>query len=636
MEQISLKNKELEYIIIQIFNETYEDFINRYGEKHKEYIKKMLESISGKIQKKEMFQGALASAHVDMGVIYGKSDKLSAILKHELYHVFNESAFGTTTSYATLPSNYKEFLEKAGIIKKEYENKTKEYKKKWKDEPETLEYLIVDYDTFFKSFDLGDSEIEKWTEWFNARTNERDMKPHFLDLGNGFYMGSKSSSSFYDYYINICDMVSCLIPEDKLIEMHLNTEHHKTDYSFQEMISDFDNNYETSLDSDEKKKYGYPYLKILCDTKTIDENARKNDNVTLSTLQSCMRTCFRAYLCKMNNVNEINEENIKTIFNEIKKMQQYMVWNVDTKKMEELPYIQEMINVQEKFKEMCKSLSKNNSNIEQMLERVDYRSENPFQKIENGEAIANGLFINDNQDLKERQYGEYKVKTDENGIKTNMYKNIKVMFGDKIFELLFKRYNSKEDNELSKLYEMIQNVDEDNTNSVKEVYNYIYSLYINKMNSMLKTDENSSTEFEKCYNTIKKMQELSLVRLEDGKYIGSFESVLELYKEKIGEYEKYIECVTKQEIKIDFERTNNDSTSFRNKLALSEKNKLNGYLSDIEQVRQENINNAKERITPTIVKIGTQTAGLHEINSIGQEIRDTYNSKYAEKAELKE
>lgn len=627
MEKLSLKSSELEEIIIRIFNETYEDFVNKYGEKHKEYIKQMLENISDKVQKKEMFEGALASANVEMGIVYGKSDKLPAILKHELWHTFNESAFGTETSYATLPDRYKDFLDKAGIIRKEYEIKMKEYQEKWKDEPERLKYLLVDYDIFLKNYDLGDSEIEKWTEWFNSRTNERDMVEHFVDLGNGFYMGGKSSSSFYDYYINLCDMICCIIPEDKLLDMHLNTEHHKTDYSFQKMISDFDDNYAMPLDENERERYGFPYLKILYNTRTIDENARKNDSVTLEAIQNCMGTCFKAYLCKMDNFKNPNESNLRSMYSEIKKMQKYMVWNVDIKKMEELPYIQEMLKIQGKFKRMCENLAKENPEIEQMMKNIGYKEKNEFEKINNGDEIAKKLFAKNDGNFEEKQYGEYTVKVNETGIKGNMYKNARIVFGDKIFNQLLKKCNTQEDNEILKLYQMIESVDETDVKSIEQTYNYIYSLYENKMNSVLRTDENSSTDFKRCYNDIRQMQELALLRNRDGKYIGTFENVLNLYKQKIEEYGKYIDYATEVGISEDLEKTGHDSSSFRNKLATNKKSELDSYIFDINETQRDRVNG---NLSLKDIGNSTQTIDLQEIDAVTQEVKHTYKQKIGE------
>lgn len=626
-KKLSLGDKNLEDVIIQIFNETYEDFIKKYGEKHSTYIKQMLEGIADKVQKKEMFEGALASAHVEMGVVYGKSDKLPAILKHELYHVFNESALGTETSYATLPQRYLDFLAGTGVIRQEYEKKMAEYKERWKNEPEILESLLVDYDTFFKRFDLGDSEIEKWAEWFNSRTNIRDMKPNFQDLGEGFYMESESSGSFYDYYINICDMVSCLIPETKLIDMHLNTEHHKTDYSFQDMTGDFDKNYEAALDDEEKEKYGYPYLKILIDTKTIDENARKNDSITLSAIQSCMKTCFRAYLCKMNNISEISPENIKTIFSEIKKMQQYMVWNVDLEKMTELPCVQEMVNIQKRFKEICQTMVQDNPDIEEMMQNVDYTAENSFKKIDDGEIIANNLFTNNDQDSKEYKFGRYVAKTGKDGIKGNLYQSIRAVFGKEIFNLLFEGYTSNPNNELHTLYKKIESIDENDPASIEGAYNDIYSLYADRMDDMLKTDENSSADFKGQFNTIKRMQELTPIGTKDGAYIASFERILDIYKKKVSKFKEYIDFATQHEIKIDLERGSHDSSRFRNKLAAEKKSRLDSYLAEIEQTHIDSLDKLSEQIPLTKIADSTQNIGLQEVRDVTNDVRNSYKGR---------
>ena len=92
-KNIVTKDNNIDRIIYQILNEAYHEFIQCYGQKHSEYIKERIESITDKVRKTpQYYSGAIASANYEMGVVYTKSDKLSAVLKHEMWHVYNNSA----------------------------------------------------------------------------------------------------------------------------------------------------------------------------------------------------------------------------------------------------------------------------------------------------------------------------------------------------------------------------------------------------------------------------------------------------------------------------------------------------------------------------------------------------------------
>ena len=108
------------------------------------------------------------------------------------------------------------------------------------------------------------------------------------------------------------------VEKEKLLEMYLQTTEYETEYSFPEMLDEFDERYIDALETDEKDKYQYPYLKILMDIQTVDENARKNPEMARETLQSCMKTCFNAYLKKLDNIQDIDLNKAKEIYSQIK------------------------------------------------------------------------------------------------------------------------------------------------------------------------------------------------------------------------------------------------------------------------------------------------------------------------------
>ena len=373
-ENIVSKDNNIDIVVYNILNEAYHEFVQAYGEKHGNRIKEAIESITDKVKLAHLYySGPIASAHAEMGVVYSKSDKLAAVLKHEMWHVYNKAAEDREVSIQHIPKRYLEKLEESGYLEDLYNKKMQEYKERWKDEPIRLEYLLVDFEKFKNNkFDFGASPVEMWTEWFNSQTHLKDMQDNFWDWGEGYFTKSHSSNSFYDAYINIASMISCIIPKEKLLDVYLQTKDYKTDYSYPEMLEDFDERFASSLNDNERYTYEYPYLKILMDVETIDNNARKNPTVARQTLQSCMKTCFNAYIIKLENITSMDINTAKQIYSEIKYMQERMVWNIDISKMQDLDYVQAMDSIQIKFKSMIQGLDIENPEVKKMYETIDY------------------------------------------------------------------------------------------------------------------------------------------------------------------------------------------------------------------------------------------------------------------------
>ena len=256
-DDIISKDSSLNPIVYDILNEAYHEFRQMYGDKHSDYIKTLIESITDKVEKAGLYYfGPIATAHAQMGVRYTESDKLSAVLKHEMWHVYNDSASDREKSLQHIPQRYINKLRQNGYLEKLYAKTMEDYKERWKDEPERLEFLLTDFETFVNSrFDFEDSPVEIWTEWFNSQTHLKDMQENFWDWGDGYFTKSLSSDSFYDSYINIASMISCIIPKEKLLEMYLQTGEYQTDYSYPEMLEEFDERYANSLDGEESEKY---------------------------------------------------------------------------------------------------------------------------------------------------------------------------------------------------------------------------------------------------------------------------------------------------------------------------------------------------------------------------------------------
>lgn len=449
MSKLDLKDKNLDSDIVRIFTEIYEDFISVHGEKHKDRVKQLLENISSKVKKKDLYMDALASANSQMGVVYGKSSKLSPILKHELFHVFNDSAIDSKDSLAYMPERYKAIFEDKGIIRIQYETVQNQRRERFKNDPEILKMVLTDYETFREQFVLGDGdqEVEKWTEWFNTKTNARDMKNNFWNWGDGFYTKSLSSKSFYDCYINLAEMVSKLFSKEKILDMFMDNPSYRTEYTYKHLIDEFDEQYANSLSEEERKEYAYPYLKVMIDTLTINDNARKDNSKAGSAYQSCTNTLFKAYLQKINSITQFGKEELKSIYAEIKDLQDSMMWNVDIEKMKDLEYIQTLTQIQERFKQMCYEIDdkQQDAEITQMTEQIDYDSYNHYQKIIGGEDIARDILITPNDNKNETfTIDEFTTKVGNNGIKGNLYESLRVLFGDEAFNLLFEEYQNEQ------------------------------------------------------------------------------------------------------------------------------------------------------------------------------------------------
>lgn len=633
------KDSGLDPRVYDILNEAYHEFRQMYGDKHSDYIKTLIEGITDKVQKADLYYfGPIATAHAQMGVRYTESDKLSAVLKHEMWHVYNNSASDREKSLQHIPQKYIDKLLQNGYLEEIYTKKMENYKESWKDEPERLELLLTDFETFINSrFDFEDSQVEMWTEWFNSQTHLKDMKENFWDWGDGYFTKSLSSDSFYDSYINIASMISCIIPKEKLLEMYLQTGEYQTDYSYPEMLEEFDERYANSLNGEESEKYKYPYLKIIMDTKMVSDNARKNPSVALTALQSCMKTCFNAYLQKLKSIENIDFEQAKKIYSEIKYMQEQMVWNADISKMQELECIQAMSKVQDKFKSMLQGLDLGNSEVMQMLENIDYTADNPFKFVEGGEKISRKI-ISTQRENKTNLIsinGNYKVHVGKNGIKDNLYSTLFALLGDKKYNLLYENFqdndllNSK-DNILLKFYKQIEEATADE--DFITIYNSIYELYGQKLEDTLKINENIERYFEGYSKEIVELQKNGLFNEKNKMYLPGLEQIIDIYNKKVQAYEQEIDKITEDDIQRNLKegRTRELAERFAQRIPNMYKSKLSEQQARISTQRENQALQYME-LNKTAYSISTQEIGKTTINV---PTLDKKNAEIIEQTEL--
>ena len=477
-------------------------------------------------------------------------------------------------------------LNDIGYIKNEYNKKIERKKLRSKDR----KYKIKSYDEFLDEFLLDDDETEKWTEWFNVKTHTKDMKYGFVDLENGYFMKNLSSGSFYDNYTNMADMVSCLIPKEKLLEMYLNSRDYKTEYSHEDMMKEFDEKYKNALDENEKNYYKYPYLKLLLDTNCISENARTNKEKTLETLQSSMKTCFKAYNIKLENYKDFDIDDAKTVFEEIKYMQEHMVWNLDINKMKDLDYIKEMEKIQNKFKSMCKKLDRKNPEIKEMTKKVDYKKYNSLEKVKDGDEIVKNVFLQNKEKNNIEKIDNYVVNTNENGIKGNLYSTLNLLYKRNKFNLIFKNYQNEYlengENKLVEIYNMINDVKgENDIQKIVNIYDYMYNDYEMKFEK-LPTDTNVSGELNKYYKDIIIMQKNTIINTKDKNYLPSFEKMKQMYEEKINEFKKYIDYCSKKNIEKRIKKNMNIEISKKYEYRNANKEKKN-YDKFLENMNEE-------------------------------------------------
>lgn len=620
------RDKKLNPEILQILNETYNEFIQMYGEKHSSYIKEKIESMTDKVKKVSLYYtGPIASAHSEKGIIYSESKILFAVLKHELWHVFNNSANDRNVSLQHIPIEYIQQLDNNGYMKQQYTKKMEEYKEKFRDEPERLKFLLTDYENYRDNkFDFDDSPVEMWTEWFSTQTHLNDMEENFWDWGEGYFTRTKSSDSYYDSYINVASMISCLIPKEKLLDMYLNTKEYKTGFSFPEMQKEFDEKYADALQEEDKDKYKYPYLKIMMNVKEISENARINPEIALEKLNDSMKICFNAYCLKLENIKDIDIEKAKEIYSEIKFMQEHMVWNVDINKMQDEEYIVSLGKVQNKFREMLSSLDLEDSEINQMYTNIDYTIDNPFEIIPKAQKIVERITDDKSEDKnKIAIIDNYKTMTDKNGIKNNLYNSLFSLLGEKKYKLMFTQYANEENEKSNDLIRIVEKIEKANNNEeFKLIYEDIYELYSQKLENTLNVEENIELEFREYSKEIVELQKNGLFDENTKSYLPGLERVISIYNSKAMSYESKIDVITQNSIKEEIEQgsTQEQATIRANFIPNMYKQKLDeqriaidkqreNQLSQMERIKRDNY-----FITP--LQVGKATINVPTIDKM--------------------
>ena len=338
------------------------------------------------------------------------------------------------------------------------------------------------------------------------------------------------------------------------------------------------------------EKYKYPYLKMILDVKTVSDNARKNPTVAREALQSCMTTCFNSYLIKLNNIKEMDMEKAQNIYSEIKYMQEQMVWNTDISKMQELDYTRAMEKIQEKFKQLMQGMDIEKTEVQNMLETIDYKKNNPYVFIENGEEISKKIIETQNDDKGQLvDINGYKANVGTEGIKGNLYSSLFTLLGDEKYNLLFENFNNGTDNILLDFYKLIENVT--NESDIVNIYNKIYELYADKLESTLKTDENIAFLFERYSKEIVELQRNALFDDKEQKYFPKLEQIIDIYQQKAHIYEQEVDKVTEKEIQkyLSKGRTTEQATKWAERVPNIYKKELNEQKNRMNEQRKNQV-----------------------------------------------
>ena len=401
--------------------------------------------------------------------------------------------------------------------------------------------------------------------------------------------------------------------------MYLQTTDYKTDYSYPEMLEEFDTKFAEALNKIQKEEYKYPYLKIILDVKTISDNARKNPTVAREALQSCMTTCFNSYLIKLNNIQEMDMEKAQNIYSEIKYMQEQMVWNTDISKMQELDYTKAMEKIQEKFKQLMQEMDIEKPEVQNMLETIDYKESNPYVFIENGEEISKKIIETQNDDKGQLvDINGYRANVGTEGIKGNLYSSLFTLLGDEKHNLLFENFNNGTDNIFLDFYKMIESAT--NESDIVNIYNKIYELYADKLESTLKTDENIAFLFERYSKEIVELQKNALFDDKEQKYFPKLEQIIDIYQQKAHIYEQEVDKVTEKEIQkyLSGGRTIEQATKWAERVPNMYKKELNEQKDRMNEQRKNQVTEYKksqeEKPTEELRLFSEQEIGKNTIN----------------------
>ena len=203
-------------------------------------------------------------------------------------------------------------------------------------------------------------------------------------------------------------------------------------------------------------------------------------------------------------------------------------------------------------------------------------------------------------------------------IKGNLYSSLFTLLGDEKYNLLFENFNNGTDNILLDFYKLIESAT--NESDIVNIYNKIYELYADKLESTLKTDENIAFLFERYSKEIVELQRNALFDDKEKKYFSKLEQIIDIYQQKAHIYEQEVDKVTEKEIQkhLSEGRTIEQATKWTERVPNMYKKELNEQKKRMNEQRKNQVTEyqklQEEQPTVKLRLFSEQEIGKNTIN----------------------
>lgn len=530
---------EFKKYVLMIIDEFKAEFEREYGEKYLSYLGEQLDFLIPKVRLAFNFDGQTSAAIFPRELVYIPNGlKILPIMKHEIWHWICHSGHIET------PDNYREHLQNNEQFFQTYNVHGRPYGR------------------FIHSI-FDQNEDERWTEWFASNTAKKDFEQKFIPYNRGFFFTQNVEGTTYSWLLQAADIVSCLIPKEKILQMRLNNPQHDTFFSFNDYVREFDNMYAEALTPEEKQTFKYPYLKVILENNQLENSVQSDMDMAFEISNQMISFLFRAYLIKLDKIEKIDEVSLRNVYNEIKFMQSRMPLNVNSSRLEGLEYIHVMEVIQDKFIEMCSGFPQ----LEELKSGVNYKLNLTPLKLYDGSDLPEILF--EKHDEKEKTTRNKELTKEE--IQKNLYVSLKIALGTDIYKYAFKEFCGE--NEYNPLLDIATRIN--NLKSMEEV-DSIYSKIYGIMNEKIGNIKFINTlRMRQGYTDLIALKNYSIKRVHK-----LFKPLEKSYAEKVEATCNYVDfCVRQEKEKND----RSDSSTRANEY----KKKICGWLEDISINKSE-------------------------------------------------
>ncbi|MDD2376931.1 MAG: hypothetical protein PHD15_05970 [Clostridia bacterium] len=454
------------------FEEIKKDFVKRFT---KRYDRKYKEQIEEKLNKVEIMKlppkaGAAASYRSytlhDYGINTDTEGQI--IVDHELNHAVSGSSKFGRYNYKTGEMDTRNENESYSNISQEYYD--------FISKDQDLEKVLVMESGYFESRCF----CEFLNEYINIGMNSDRLSKGSMVYKDGSYVTNDFFGSYYDSGLNLFGTLSSIIGEDKIVDLHLG---HIT---LSEIMKDFDEKYSDSLDKNEIKKFNTPMIKLLYNMNNVYENLDSKE------YESALNTLHKAYEIKLSNLDIKKIEDVEKTYNEIKNMQNMMLFSVPQEKMENEEYIKSIERIEENFIQKVNCL-KLNISTQQFIDNISYKNVIPIS-IDDSKRLSKMIIASNNNANIEEQFNDYTLSVDETKDKKNG-----------LYRSLFNAYQLVKDslyNHCDEMQGMLKNIEKLDSIKSEEEYINLYSTLYEQINEKAKTNmhnfmsaENLKSEF---------------------------------------------------------------------------------------------------------------------------------------------